>query len=68
MIWQIYETIRPYGFEAKVNKYGIILLEKRKEFIKKSGIDAIQADKKTTHGLNVDQLQEKVNKMVKLLS
>ncbi|WAM10307.1 hypothetical protein ONA24_03535 [Mycoplasmopsis cynos] len=48
MIWQIYETIRPYGFEAKVNKYGIILLEKRKEFIKKSGIDAIQADKKTT--------------------
>ncbi|WP_322949846.1 hypothetical protein RRG44_01085 [Mycoplasmopsis cynos] len=63
LIWQIYETIRPKGFEVKVNKYAIISPEKRKEFIKKSGIDAIQADKKTTHGLNVDQLQEKVNKM-----
>ncbi|TQC54553.1 hypothetical protein [Mycoplasmopsis cynos] len=67
LIWQIYETIRPKGFEAKVNKYGIIPQEKREEFIKKSGIDAIQADKKTTHGLNVDQLQEKINKMVETI-
>ncbi|WP_322961918.1 hypothetical protein RRG51_03775 [Mycoplasmopsis cynos] len=67
LIWQIYETIRPKGFEAKVNKYGIIPQEKRKEFIKNSGIDAIQADKKTTHGLNVDQLQEKINKMTETI-
>ncbi|CCP24512.1 hypothetical protein [Mycoplasmopsis cynos] len=63
LIWQIYETIRPKGFEAKVNKYAIISQEERNKFITDSGITKIAADKKTTHGLNVDQLQEKINKM-----
>ncbi|UWV77093.1 hypothetical protein [Mycoplasmopsis cynos] len=67
LIWQVYETIRQKGFEAKINKYAIISKDERNKDITESGITKITEDKKTAHGLNVDQLQEKINKMVKLL-
>ncbi|WP_322936117.1 hypothetical protein RRG46_03650 [Mycoplasmopsis cynos] len=65
LIWQIYETIRQKGFEAKINKYAIISKDERNKDITESGITKITEDKKTAHGLNVDQLQEKINKMTK---
>ncbi|MCU9935240.1 hypothetical protein [Mycoplasmopsis cynos] len=65
MIWQIYETIRQKGFEAKINKYAIISKDERNKDITESGITKITEDKKTARGLNVDQLQEKINKMTK---
>ncbi|MCU9932758.1 hypothetical protein NWQ33_02300 [Mycoplasmopsis cynos] len=34
LIWQIYETIRQKGFEAKVNKYAIISKDERNKDIK----------------------------------
>ncbi|UWV83288.1 hypothetical protein ONA24_05150 [Mycoplasmopsis cynos] len=65
LIWQIYETIRQKGFEAKINKYAIISKDERNKDITESGITKITEDKKTARGLNVDQLQEKINKMTK---
>ncbi|TQC54431.1 hypothetical protein E1I74_03420, partial [Mycoplasmopsis cynos] len=66
-IWHIFETIRRNGFKNKIDKYGIYQrmnqTAKKDEIIKESGISEIDQKNQDNPGLNINQLEEKVNKM-----
>nr|AIZ47376.1 hemagglutinin A [Mycoplasmopsis cynos] len=66
LIWQIYETVRQQGFVAKIKE-----LEKdnskQKKYIGNKEVKQIPVSMKLKPGITIDQLKQKIEKMVELV-
>ncbi|WP_322960275.1 V-type ATP synthase subunit I domain-containing protein [Mycoplasmopsis cynos] len=66
LIWQIYETVRQQGFVAKIKEIEKDSL-KQKKYIENEEVKQIPGSKKLKPGITIDQLKQKIEKMVELV-
>nr|AIZ47379.1 hemagglutinin A [Mycoplasmopsis cynos] len=66
LIWQIYETVRQQGFVAKIKEIEKDIL-KQKEYIENKEVKQIPVSMKLKPGITIDQLKQKIEKMVELV-
>nr|AIZ47375.1 hemagglutinin A [Mycoplasmopsis cynos] len=66
LIWQIYETVRQQGFVAKIKEIEKDSL-KQKEYIENKEVKQIPVSMKLKPGITIDQLKQKIEKMVELV-
>ncbi|TQC54459.1 hypothetical protein [Mycoplasmopsis cynos] len=64
LIWNVYATIYRDGFKNKISKYAIVPEQTRQTFTTDSKVAEIPASKKTNPGIDLNELEKKVNKMV----
>ncbi|MCU9933173.1 hypothetical protein [Mycoplasmopsis cynos] len=67
LIWQIYETIRQKAYVIKIKEI-VKEVEKQKEFLEnEDDVKEIPESMKMNPGINIDQLEKRVNKMSELI-
>nr|AIZ47372.1 hemagglutinin A [Mycoplasmopsis cynos] len=66
LIWQIYETVRQQGFVAKIKELEKDV-SKQKEYIGNEEVKQIPGSMKLKPGITIDQLKQKIEKMVELV-
>nr|AIZ47380.1 hemagglutinin A [Mycoplasmopsis cynos] len=66
LIWQIYETVRQQGFVAKIKEIEKDV-SKQKEYIGNEEVKQIPGSMKLKPGITIDQLKQKIEKMVELV-
>nr|AIZ47383.1 hemagglutinin A [Mycoplasmopsis cynos] len=66
LIWQIYETVRQQGFVAKIKEIEKDS-SKQKEYIGNEEVKQIPGSMKLKPGITIDQLKQKIEKMVELV-